>query len=126
MKRSSSIVFAVIVAVGLSLGAAGVSTVAPRDPGPGPGPDTIEPIPPGRNNPPSAPVNTRVEGGATGDGPADDARCEEFARAINQQFDYMEEAERQGDGDVAENHFNEGHWYKEEGMKEGCFFTGIA
>jgi hypothetical protein len=124
MKRPSSIVFAVIVAVGLSLGAAGVSTAAPRDPGPGPA--TIEPVPPGRNSPPSAPVNTRVEGGATGDGPADDAHCEWRAAQIDYSFDRMDEDLRAGDDEAAKGWYDNAHERKKQGMQEGCFFTGIA
>ena len=65
-----------------------------------------------------------VEGGATGNGPANDYDCERFATAINMLLDMaQEELTEEGNTDRYEGLLEGAKHTQDDGMDQGCFFV---
>lgn len=67
-------------------------------------------------------TNEALDGGATGDGPADDDECISAAWAINALRDIAKGDERYGDGKAAPGLRAEADRIEEDASDRGCFF----
>jgi hypothetical protein len=122
------------VAVALSMTVTGVASAAIAGKQPGDSPQTAtgksvggqragRPLP--TNPQPIAPVggaNVAKDGGSTGDGPADDEECEQWAHQINSNLDLAEGSLESGKlGDYMTS-LAAAVKAEDEGSSRGCFF----
>ena len=63
-----------------------------------------------------------VQGGATGDGPADDAACEKYANAVNSWNDAATDEGVAGNLDQAIHDYGVAQQIENQGLDDGCFF----
>ena len=68
-------------------------------------------------------LNSAMEGGATGDGPADDDECERYASAINEAIgELQEDLDNVADLPTIAADQDQIDTLKNDGMDRGCFF----
>jgi hypothetical protein len=123
-----------VVAVALSMTGAGVASaaIAVNQPGDSPQATTGKPAgaqrtarPVHTSTPPIAPVggvNVAKDGGATGDGPADDEECEQWAHQINTHLDLAEGSLQSGKLGDYMTELAAAVTAEDEGSDRGCFF----
>lgn len=123
--RTTLVVLVVlVVAVSVATAQPADADAIPRQPSRAPaGVAHDVPVRPGPVTRPSVAQKEQVEGGATGDGPADDATCERYAGEMQAFIDWASDLATAGDLDKAEGAVSIAESIQETGMSEGCFFT---